>query len=61
MDCEFVKCDESDELARISIVSENGQTLYDSYIKPETKVTDFVTEITGITYTHIKQAPKWST
>jgi len=43
----------------MSIVSENGQTLYDSYIKPSKKVTDFVTDITGITYSHIKNAPTW--
>lgn len=33
--------------------------MYDSYIKPSKKVTDFITEITGITYTHIKNAPLW--
>ena len=34
--------------------------MYDSYIKPENKITNFLTEITGITYSHVKQAPKWS-
>lgn len=34
--------------------------MYDSYIKPSKKVTDFITEITGITYTHIKNAPLWT-
>jgi len=33
--------------------------LYDSYIKPPQKVTDYITDITGITFSHLKNAPSW--
>lgn len=33
--------------------------LYDSYIKPNGKITDYLTKISGITYSHIKNAPLW--
>ena len=31
--------------------------MYDSFVKPTKKITDYVTNISGITYTHIKNAP----
>ena len=39
------------------MVNENGNVLYDSYVRPSLKVTDYVTEISGITFKHIKNAP----
>ena len=44
-------------LGRVSIVSESGTCLLDTYVHPEKKITDYVTEISGITYAHIKNAP----
>ena len=61
LDCEFVKSGDEEVLARISIVNEAEQHLLDSYIKPNKKITDFVTEISGITYLHIKNAPDLKT
>ena len=29
----------------------------DSYVRPEKKITDYVTRVSGITYAHIKNAP----
>ena len=39
------------------MVNEHGVVLYDSYVKPDHKITDYVTEISGITFKHIKNAP----
>ena len=44
-------------MARISLVNENGDCRLDSYVHPEKKITDYVTNISGITYGHIKNAP----
>ena len=57
MDCEFVKAGETECLARISLVNEHGEAIYDTYVKPELKITDYVTDISGITFKHIKNAP----
>lgn len=32
----------------------------DSYVHPDKKITDYITDITGITFLHIKNAPKAS-
>jgi len=34
--------------------------LYDSYVHPDKLITDYVKDISGITYAHIKNAPKMS-
>jgi RNA exonuclease 4 len=58
IDCEFVKSGDEELLARISIVNDRGECLLDSYVKPEKQITDYLTSITGISYLHIKNAPK---
>lgn len=58
IDCEFVKSGDEELLARISIVNDHGQCLLDSYVRPTQKITDYLTEITGISFLHIKNAPK---
>lgn len=45
-------------MARISIVSEDGHCIFDSYVHPDKLITDYVKDISGITYAHIKNAPK---
>ena len=41
---------------RLCIVNYNGHVLYDKYIRPEERVTDFLTEVSGVTPTRIKEA-----
>jgi len=36
-------------LARVSIVNYNGVVIYDKYVRPMERITDFRTEISGIT------------
>lgn len=52
-----MKSGEEECLARVSLVNEHGDEIYDSYVRPTKKITDFVTEVSGITYSHIKNAP----
>lgn len=60
LDCEYVECEYGlEELARISIVDENLKQLYEGYIRPKSKIVDYRTHISGIAYTHIKNAPLW--
>ncbi|KAK2872348.1 hypothetical protein Q8A67_022245 [Cirrhinus molitorella] len=51
MDCEMVGigCDgEESILARVSIVNHFGKCIYDKYVKPTEKVTDYRTAVSGI-------------
>lgn len=58
MDCEMVGGPNGESLAaRVSIVHENGRDiLLDKYIKPSKTVTDYRTEISGITRNHLNFA-----
>ncbi|KFG26676.1 uncharacterized protein NESG_00827 [Nematocida ausubeli] len=49
IDCEMVLTDIGCELARISIIDGEQTVLYDQLIEPAGKVTDYLSEITGIT------------
>lgn len=56
MDCEMVGVGPqhirndraSSQLARVSLVSFNGETLFDGYVQPKLAVTDYRTEVSGI-------------
>lgn len=52
-----MKSDDTECLARVSLVNELNEQIFDSYVKPDKKVTDFVTHVSGITFSHIKNAP----
>ncbi|XP_046890197.1 interferon-stimulated 20 kDa exonuclease-like 2 [Hypomesus transpacificus] len=59
MDCEMVGTGlkgRNSELARCSIVSYDGDTIYDKYIKPGNPVTDYRTRWSGITWSHMAKA-----
>lgn len=44
IDCEMVVTANGQELARISIVSENGEILYDTLVKPKEPIIDYCTK-----------------
>uniref|UniRef100_A0A5K4EZK0 RNA exonuclease 4 n=1 Tax=Schistosoma mansoni TaxID=6183 RepID=A0A5K4EZK0_SCHMA len=51
MDCEFVGVGfegKDDALARVSIVNQFGHTLLDTYVRPEERVVDYRTKVSGI-------------
>lgn len=59
MDCEFVGVGPeglASELARVSIVNFHGHTVYDQYVKPREKVTDWRTFVSGIRPSDMKNA-----
>ena len=37
------------ELARVSIMNFNGQTIYDKFFKPDVEITNYNTQFSGIT------------
>ena len=43
-------------LARVSIVDFHGRQVYDSFVRPQEKVTDWRTSITGVGPSHMKSA-----
>ncbi|KAH7035510.1 RNA exonuclease 4 [Microdochium trichocladiopsis] len=59
LDCEMVGIgpDGYDHaLARVSVVDFHGKQVYDSFVRPREKVTDWRTSITGITTRHMRTA-----
>lgn len=59
IDCEMVgtgPCGRVSELARCSVVSYNGDVLYDKYVRPEMPIVDYRTRWSGITRQHMRKA-----
>lgn len=58
VDCEMVGLGPQrvSGLARCSIVSFHGAVLYDKYIQPEGEITDYRTQVSGITPQHMARA-----
>lgn len=48
LDCEMVETKEGLELARVSVVNEDLQCVYDKLVKPENPVLDYKTQYSGI-------------
>ncbi|XP_060858336.1 RNA exonuclease 4-like isoform X2 [Metopolophium dirhodum] len=51
IDCEMVGINHDgreDMLARVSIINSKGEIIYDKFVKPTTKVTDYRTPVSGI-------------
>lgn len=56
IDCEMVGVGPDgteSALARVSIVNYHGAVLMDKFVKPQEKVTDFRTEVSGVTPAHL--------
>jgi len=63
MDCEMVGVGEGGKdsiLARVSIVNQFGQCLYDKYVAPTETVTDYRTFVSGIKPEHLKDGERFS-
>lgn len=51
MDCEMVgvgKDGVESALARVSLVNQHGHCIYDKFVRPREKVTDFRTHVSGV-------------
>ncbi|XP_074916782.1 RNA exonuclease 4 isoform X2 [Chelonoidis abingdonii] len=62
MDCEMVGVGPEGEdsiLARVSIVNQFGKCIYDKYVKPTEKVTDYRTAVSGIRPKDIKKGAEF--
>ncbi|XP_036607905.1 RNA exonuclease 4 [Trichosurus vulpecula] len=62
MDCEMVGAGPDGEeniLARVSIVNQFGKCVYDKYVKPTEKVTDYRTDVSGIRPEDIKHGEEY--
>ena len=49
IDCEMVETQNGSELVRISIVNEDLECVYDTYVKPDCPVVDYRTKFSGVT------------
>ncbi|OTF77527.1 RNase T-like protein, partial [Euroglyphus maynei] len=64
MDCEMVGIGyggSNSALARVSIVNLYGHCVYDKYVKPIEKVTDYRTNVSGIRPEHLENATDFKT
>jgi len=66
MDCEMVgvgsKFSKNDSiLARVSLVNHYGQVLYDTFVKPREKVTDYRTEVSGVRREDLEKGEDFTT
>jgi len=64
IDCEFVGVGPQGTesvLARVSIVNFHGYTIYDKFVKPTERVTDWRTWVSGVTPAHMKTAIDFKT
>ncbi|KAI9651465.1 MAG: 3'-5' exonuclease [Trizodia sp. TS-e1964] len=64
IDCEMVGVgpppSEASALARVSIVNYHGAQIYDTYVRPLERVTDWRTPISGVAPRHMAQAPPFA-
>ena len=63
LDCEMVGVGyegKESALARVSIINTYGEIIYDKYVKPIEKVTDFRTPVSGITAENLQNAPEFT-
>ncbi|CAO3675785.1 unnamed protein product [Rhizopus stolonifer] len=49
VDCEMVLTEKGSALARVTLISEDGNILLDELVKPDEPVTDYLTQYSGIT------------
>lgn len=49
LDCEFCKSRTGPVLTRVSLVNFQGDVVYDTYVKPEEEIIDYVTRFSGVT------------
>ncbi|NWI84653.1 REXO4 exonuclease, partial [Pitta sordida] len=64
MDCEMVGVGPKGEdsiVARVSIVNQFGKCIYDKYVKPTEKVTDYRTAVSGIRPQHLNTGEDFKT
>ena len=54
VDCEMVKTEVALELARVTIINENLDCIYDSLVKPDNPVIDYLTKYSGIDESMLK-------
>ncbi|KAL5111410.1 RNA exonuclease 4 [Taenia crassiceps] len=58
LDCEFVGVGfegKDDALARVSVVNQFGHVILDAYVRPKEKITDYRTNVSGITPLHMRK------
>ena len=54
IDCEMVETQKGSELARISIVNESLDCIYDTFVKPDSTIVDYRTKFSGISEETLK-------
>lgn len=61
IDCEMVGVDDGREnvLARVSLVNQHGECVYDRFVKPKEKVADYRTHVSGVRPTDLKRGEEF--
>ncbi|XP_034238743.1 RNA exonuclease 4 [Thrips palmi] len=63
IDCEMVGVDDGRDsvLARVSLVNQHGECLYDRFVKPKEKVVDYRTHVSGVRPSDLKRGEEFDT
>lgn len=63
MDCEMVGVFDGKEsvLARVSLVNQHGECVYDKFVKPKEKVADYRTKVSGVRPSDLKRGEDFET
>lgn len=63
IDCEMVGVDDGREsvLARVSLVNQHGECVYDRFVKPKEKVADYRTHVSGVRPGDLKRGEEFET
>ncbi|OZJ03529.1 hypothetical protein BZG36_03415 [Bifiguratus adelaidae] len=58
MDCEMVLTVDGPQVARVSLIGEDGKSLLDELVRPSVPVTDYLTQYSGMTAERLSQTTK---
>ncbi|XP_050664370.1 RNA exonuclease 5 [Leptidea sinapis] len=58
LDCEMCITKAGSELTRVSVVNENYEVVYESFVKPYNNITDYLTRFSGITESSLSNVTK---
>ena len=63
IDCEMVGVFDGKEsvLARVSLVNQHGECIYDRFVKPKEEVTDYRTKVSGVRPSDLKRGEEFET
>lgn len=48
IDCEMMQCEDGTQVGRVSMLDHTGKVIYDKFVRPESRVTDYLEQYSGL-------------